>query len=133
MGLLLWCICCIIYDSIGNFSNKKSYMNSIKEIQNKNAIRSENIIKTFKSSIKKAFGVENEIEKAEFDTKERKKLAKKKEAEPDGSYPIRNESDLSNAIQAYGRSKDKSKTKAWIKKRAKELGKESMLPEKWED
>ena len=72
------------------------------------------------------------LQKAEFDTKERKKLAKKKEAESDGSYPIRNESDLSNAIKAYGRSKDKEKTKSWIKKRAKELGKENMLPETWD-
>lgn len=73
----------------------------------------------------------DEFEKAEFSEKERKKLAKKKEAEPDGSYPIRNVSDLKNAIQAFGRSKNPAKTKAWIKKRAKELGKESLLPDTW--
>lgn len=66
-----------------------------------------------------------------FDTEERKELSKEGEAEKDGSYPIRNEKDLENAIQSYGRSKDKEKTKNWIKKRAKELGKESMLPENW--
>ena len=71
------------------------------------------------------------LEKAEFDTKERKKLSKEGEAERDGSYPIRNASDLANAIKALGRSKDPAKTKEWIKKRAKELGKENMLPGSW--
>jgi hypothetical protein len=73
----------------------------------------------------------DEFEKAEFSEKERKNLAKKKEAMPDGSYPIRNASDLSNAIQAFGRAKNPAATKRWIKKRAKELGKEDMLPETW--
>ena len=73
----------------------------------------------------------NDFEKAEFSEKERKKLVKKKEAEPDGSYPIRNVSDLKNAIQAIGRSKNPEKTKRWIKKRAKELNKEELLPETW--
>lgn len=78
------------------------------------------------------FGEDNEdIFKAEFSEKQRKKLAKKKEAQPDGSYPIRNEKDLKNAIQAIGRSKDVEKTKRWIKKRAKELGKEDLLPDTW--
>ena len=72
-----------------------------------------------------------EIVKAEFSTEQREKLADKKEALPDGSYPIRNASDLKNAIQAYGRAKDKAKAKAWIKRRAKELGKEGSLPEEW--
>ena len=73
----------------------------------------------------------DEFEKAEFSEKERKNLAKKKEAMPDGSYPIRYASDLSNAIQAFGRAKNPAATKRWIKKRAKELGKEDMLPETW--
>lgn len=78
------------------------------------------------------FGEDSEdIFKAEFSEKQRKKLAKKKEAQPDGSYPIRNEKDLKNAIQAIGRSKDVEKTKRWIKKRAKELGKEDLLPDTW--
>lgn len=78
------------------------------------------------------FGEDNEdIFKAEFSEKQRKKLAKKKEAQPDGSYPIRNEKDLKNAIQAIGRSKDVEKTKRCIKKRAKELGKEDLLPDTW--
>lgn len=74
---------------------------------------------------------ESDIFKAEFSEKQRKKLAKKKEAQPDGSFPIRNVADLKNAIQAVGRSKDIEKTKRWIKKRAKELGKEDLLPDTW--
>lgn len=74
---------------------------------------------------------ETDIFKADFSEKERKKLAKKKEALPDGSFPIRNASDLKNAIQAIGRAKDPAKAKAWIKKRAKALGKENLLPDTW--
>ena len=73
-----------------------------------------------------------EIVKAEFSTEQREKLADKDEAMPGGSYPIRNGSDLKNAIQAFGRAKDKEKAKAWIKRRAKELGKEGELPEGWD-
>lgn len=71
------------------------------------------------------------FEKAEFSEKQRKSLAKKKEAMPDGSFPIRNTSDLKNAIQAVGRAKDPAEAKAWIKKRAKALGKEDLLPDTW--
>lgn len=74
---------------------------------------------------------DTDIFKADFSEKERKKLAKKKEAMPDGSFPIRNTSDLKNAIQAVCRAKDPDKAKAWIKKRAKALGKEDLLPDTW--
>lgn len=74
---------------------------------------------------------DTDIFKADFSEKERKKLANKKEAMPDGSFPIRNTSDLKNAIQAVGRAKDPDKAKAWIKKRAKALGKEDLLPDTW--
>ena len=70
---------------------------------------------------------------AEFTTDQRKQLVMKKEAMPDGSYPIRNASDLKNAIQAYGRSANKPATQAWIKKRAKELNLEDLLPESWKE
>lgn len=74
---------------------------------------------------------DTDIFKADFSEKERKKLAKKKEAMPDGSFPIRNTSDLKNAIQVFGRAKDPDKAKAWIKKRAKDLNKEDLLPDTW--
>lgn len=67
----------------------------------------------------------------EFTEKQRDKLASEGKALPDGSYPIRNSSDLSNAIQAVGRAKNYDRAKAHIIKRAKALGKTSMLPDKW--
>lgn len=57
----------------------------------------------------------------DFSQGERKKLAKKKQAEPDGSYPIANVADLKRAKQALGRSKNIAKTRSWINKRAKQL------------
>lgn len=68
----------------------------------------------------------------EFDAAERRKLADKGQALPDGSFPIRNKSDLKDAIQSYGRASDKAKVKRWIKKRARELNAEGELPDKWE-
>ena len=68
---------------------------------------------------------------ADFTNKQREKLANEDEAMPDGSYPIRNRSDLKNAIQAFGRSKNPEKTKRWIKKRARELDAEDLLPDSW--
>lgn len=67
----------------------------------------------------------------EFSTKQREKLADEHEAMPDGSYPIRNRADLKRAIQAFGRSKNPEKTKAWIKRRARELDAEDLIPESW--
>lgn len=68
-----------------------------------------------------------------FTDGERQKLAKTGEAMPDGSFPIRNEQDLKDAIKAYGRAKDQASAKAHIMKRAKALGKESELPEEWKE
>lgn len=67
----------------------------------------------------------------DFNTMQRRRLAARKQAMPDGSFPIRNVSDLKNAIQAYGRAKNKEATKAWIKRRAKALGREDLLPNNW--
>ena len=71
------------------------------------------------------------LEKREFDEKKRTELAASGKALPDGSYPIENVSDLENAVQAYGRAKDKGKAKAHIMARAKSLGAESTLPADW--
>jgi hypothetical protein len=72
-------------------------------------------------------------ELAKFTEEERKELAEGGMALPDGSYPISNESDLKNAIRAYGRSnpKDRAKVRAHIRKRAKALGKVMLVPEEW--
>lgn len=66
-----------------------------------------------------------------FTTEQRKNLSKKKMAMPDGSYPIRNRSDLRNAIASYGRAKNKPAVKAWIISRAKDLDCEDLIPDSW--
>lgn len=63
---------------------------------------------------------------------ERKAMAEAGEALPDGSYPIADEDDLKNAIQAFGRSKDPKQTKKHIWKRAKALGKLDLIPDEWQ-
>lgn len=64
--------------------------------------------------------------------KTREKLAKEGKALKDGSFPIRNVSDLKNAIQAYGRAKDKDAAKKHIIKRAKDLQRYyDLIPEEW--
>ena len=74
-----------------------------------------------------------EAELAAISVKARKKLADEGKALPDGSYPIRNEGDLKNAIHAYGRSKpgDRAKVRRHIMKRARALGKADIIPEEW--
>lgn len=64
---------------------------------------------------------------------ERKRLAKEGKAMSDGSFPIANESDLRNAIKAYGRAANKEAAKRHIIKRAKALGKTDLLPDDWQD
>ena len=67
-----------------------------------------------------------------FTGEQRRELARKGMAMSDGGYPIRNVEDLKNAIQAYGRGTNPPAVKKWIKKRAKELDAEDLLPENWE-
>ena len=65
----------------------------------------------------------------------REELAKSGEALPNGSYPIRNVSDLRKAVRAYGRSKpsDRAKVRRHITKRAKALGKAELVPDEWKN
>ena len=72
-----------------------------------------------------------EVEKRDFSAEERKKLAEEGKAMPDGSFPIENKEDLKNAIRLVGQAKDKEKAMAFIKKRAKALNAEDMIPESW--
>lgn len=69
--------------------------------------------------------------KRAFSEERRLDLAKEGMAMPDGSYPIVSETDLRNAIQAYGRAKDKEATKKHIMKRARALKLESLIPGNW--
>lgn len=67
----------------------------------------------------------------EFKPAEREKLSKSGKAMPDGSFPIKNATDLKNAIRAVGRSKNPAAAKSHIKKMAKKLGLEDLVPEGW--
>lgn len=69
--------------------------------------------------------------KRAFTEDQRNSMSKEGTAMPDGSFPIKSESDLRNAIQAYGRAKDKEAAKRHIMKRAKEMGKENLIPSNW--
>jgi hypothetical protein len=68
------------------------------------------------------------ITEKEFTEDQRKELADKGFALPDGSFPIENVEDLKNAIHAYGRSKNQSAAAKHIAKRAKALGQEDLIP-----
>lgn len=65
----------------------------------------------------------------------RKRLAGEGKALPDGSYPIRNEFDLKNAIQAYGRASagKKAKVRQHIVKRARALKRTNLVPQNWKE
>lgn len=69
--------------------------------------------------------------KRAYSEEARGELARSGMALPDGSYPIKDEADLRNAIQAYGRAKDKEAAKAHIIKRAMKLGREDLIPMNW--
>lgn len=72
-----------------------------------------------------------EVLAAAFTGPQREKLAKKGEAMKDGSFPIRNRSDLSNAVQALGRAKDPDAARRWIIKRARAMKAVDALPASW--
>ena len=67
----------------------------------------------------------------DYSPEQRKAMAKKGAAMPDGSYPIADCADLKNAIQAIGRAKDPGPVKAHIKKRKRALGCDVELPDGW--
>ena len=69
--------------------------------------------------------------KKDYSDKERSSMAASGQALPGGGYPIKNVSDLKNAIQAVGRAKNPSAAKAHIKSRAKALGQEDLIPDNW--
>lgn len=79
------------------------------------------------------FDDDPENEMATISRRVRERLAKEGKALDDGSYPIRNVSDLKNAIRAYGRSKPgkRAKVRRHIMKRARSLKKTDLIPENW--
>lgn len=83
--------------------------------------------------IKELLGGKDEPEEfRSFTAEQRKQLAEEGKAMPDGGYPIVTKGDLQNAISAFGRGKGKAQVKAHIKKRAKALGADDLIPENWE-
>lgn len=72
-----------------------------------------------------------ELEKKDYSPKQRRALAARGQAMPDGSFPIANVADLRNAIQSVGRAANYAKAKAHITRRARALGRTDLLPEDW--
>lgn len=69
---------------------------------------------------------------ATFSAEERRMLAKQGKAMPDGSFPIRNVSDLHNAIRAVGRGgASHDAIRRFIIRRAIALGARNAIPENW--
>ena len=66
-------------------------------------------------------------------TAERERLEAKGDTAYGTSYPIRNCSDLHNAIRAYGRAPEgeRAKLRRFIARRRRELGCTEPLPETW--
>lgn len=75
--------------------------------------------------------VDGELVKKDYSDDERSEMADKGQALPGGGFPIKNEQDLKNAVQAIGRAKDPAAAKAHIIKRAKALGQPDLIPESW--
>ncbi len=77
----------------------------------------------------------SEAELAVITRKKRMELAKDKKALPDGSFPIRNVSDLKNAVQAYGRAKPGKRglVRRHIVKMARQLDRKDLIPENWKE
>jgi hypothetical protein len=79
------------------------------------------------------FDEDPEAEMSVISRRVRERLAKDGKALKDGSYPIRNVSDLKNAVRAYGRSKPgkRAEVRKHIMRRARGLNRSDLIPEKW--
>lgn len=68
---------------------------------------------------------------ADLNTEQRDALAKKGIALKDGSFPIRNRTDLAKAVRAVGRAKNRAAAKRHILKRARALHSTDLLPDSY--
>lgn len=73
----------------------------------------------------------NSVTKRDFTQAERDAAASNHDAMADGSFPIKNTSDLANAIRLAGNAKNPDAARAHIKARAKALGASDKIPETW--
>jgi hypothetical protein len=73
----------------------------------------------------------DEVSKKDYSSQERRQMARTGKAMPDGSFPIANRADLSNAIQSVGRAANYAAARRHIISRARELNALEMLPEDW--
>ncbi len=71
------------------------------------------------------------VAKKDFTDDERKKLASEGKAMKDGSYPTPTKASFEDAVQAFGRAKNKASTKRYLMRRAKEEGWTDLLPDDW--
>lgn len=71
------------------------------------------------------------VQKRDYNTEARRRMAESGQAMPDGSFPIANRADLQNAIQSVGRASNYEAARRHIISRARALGAEDMLPEDW--
>ena len=69
--------------------------------------------------------------KRDYSDDARADMADNGQALPSGGFPIKTKKDVENAVQAFGRAKNKAKTKAHIIARAKAVGATDMLPADW--
>ncbi len=79
--------------------------------------------------------LDDDTELAIISHKERMKLAEEGKALKDGSFPIRNEQDLKNAIHAYGRATagKRGDVRRHIVKMARALDQKDLVPENWKE
>lgn len=74
------------------------------------------------------------IAKSYIPEKERERLEKEGKAMTGGRFPVRNVSDLKNAIKLVGNSDlPKDEVMKFLKRRAKDLGAENEIPESWNE
>jgi len=71
------------------------------------------------------------INERDYDTATRDEFAAKGWAMKDGSFPIKDEKDLMNAIHRAHQASDPTAARNHIKKRAKDLGLTDKIPEDW--
>ena len=117
-----------VSDRMDEITSAKSKFAAIKAERNAELSSK---VSELSARVKEASEFQYEDQFAFVSKKTRDKLAKEGKALPDGSYPIRNASDLKNAIQAFGRAKNKAATKRHIIKRANALKKSDLIPSEW--